>query len=294
MLNIENMKYSFKIYCFLILSLLLISCSSDNNSSDDSEVLEAQTFLNVSYGNNSQQIYDLYLPEGRNTTKTKVIMLIHGGGWVEGDKSDMQGYVTYFQTMCPDYAIVNINYVLAGNGNYAFPNQFLDVKSIIQKMTSEKNSLKINPEFGLIGVSAGGHLALIYDYVYDTTDQVKFVSNIVGPTDFSDTFYVDNQIQEFVQVLVDQSAYPQGTDFIQELSPVTHVSSGSSPTSMFFGTEDPLVPSDNGVVLSQALSNVGIYNTLRIYEGGHGGDWSYEDYLDMQQIILNYIYTYLP
>ena len=286
------MKYFFKICCFLFLSPLFISCVDD--SDNHSEILEAQTLLNVSYGNNSQQVYDLYLPKGRNTTKTKVILLIHGGGWTSGDKDDMQGFVTFLQLMRPDYAIANVNYVLANEQNYAFPNQFLDIKSIIQQLTSEKNNLKINPEFGLIGVSAGGHLALMYDYAYDINNQVKFVSNIVGPTDFSDPFYADSQFQDLILAFIDQSAYPQGTDFIEELSPVTHVSSGSSPTSMFFGTDDPLVPSGNGVVLSEALSNQGVYNTLRIYNGGHGGDWSYEDALDMQQIILNYIDTYLP
>lgn len=28
------------------------------------------------------------LPSGRNTTKTKILALIHGGGWIGGDKSD--------------------------------------------------------------------------------------------------------------------------------------------------------------------------------------------------------------
>src|SRR5690606_20251384 len=125
----------------------------------------------------------------RTSASTPVIMLIHGGGWIGGDKSDMNGAVSIIQTLHPDYAIVNVNYVLATNDIPAFPNQFLDIKTIVQKLTAEKEDHQIKPEFGLIGVSAGAHIAMMYDYVYDTNNQVKFVANIVGPTVFTDSFY---------------------------------------------------------------------------------------------------------
>src|SRR5690606_4594632 len=132
--------------------------------------------------------YDLYLPEGRTSESTKVIMIIHGGTWIGGDKAEMTPFVAMLRESHPEHAVVNINYVLANENTPAFPNQFLDVESIILKLTEESDLLHINPSFGIIGASAGAHLGLMYDYVYDTEDSVKFVIDIVGPTDFTDPF----------------------------------------------------------------------------------------------------------
>lgn len=274
--------------------LVFFSCSSDDSSPIDSAPLEAESRMNVSYGSHPQQVYDLYLPADRSSDDTKVIMLIHGGGWTSGDKIDMNPSVTFLQSLHPDHAIVNVNYVLANAENPAFPNQFLDIKSIVSKLTAESNDLQIKPEFGMVGTSAGAHIAMMYDYKYDTNDQVKFVANIVGPSDFTDPFFVDNfPIEPIIDQLVDESAYPVGTNLLEELSPVFHVTAGASPTCMFYGNEDPLVPEENGTTLKVKLDANGVGNTLRIYNGGHGNDWSNVDLVEAQGIISEYITDYL-
>lgn len=286
---------------FLIYTLFTfwVTLSFSCNEEDSSEVLanhlEAKTLMNVSYGTHPQEVFDLYLPAGRNSESTKVILLIHGGGWTSGDKSDMNFLVTQLQLTHPDYAIANVNYVLANENTYAFPHQFLDIQSIIQKLTAEKESLQIKPEFGLAGTSAGAHLAMMYDNLYDTHDQVKFVVNIVGPTNFEDPFYADTfPLGGIMWTLVDQSQYPTGTNFLYELSPINHVGSNTAPTAMFYGTNDPLVPAANGTDYQTKLNQNGISNTLRIYQGGHGNDWSQQNYAEAWMIFGQYIDQYLP
>jgi len=280
--------------CAAFVLVLVYACSDSDDENQNEIPLEAETRNNVSYGSNPQQVYDLYLPANRNSNDTKIIMLIHGGAWTAGDKSDMDGTVAILQSLYPDYAIVNVNYVLADENHYAFPNQFHDIQTIVQKLTSESEELHIKPEFGMIGLSAGAHLALMYDSHFDTNDQVKFGADIVGPSDFNDPFYDESfDIPNLVQVLVDPNAYPQGTDFLTELSPVTHVNSHSSPTCMFYGNADPLVPETNGTTLQEKLNQSGVDNTLRIYNGGHGDNWSYEDMNEMIGIIGDYIEEYL-
>ena len=75
----------------LVIIFVIMSCSSnsDNNNPDPQTTLEYQKITNVSYGTESRQIYDIYLPEGR-TASTKVMILVHGGGWSSGDKSGME------------------------------------------------------------------------------------------------------------------------------------------------------------------------------------------------------------
>ncbi|SRX75417.1 alpha/beta hydrolase [Aequorivita antarctica] len=286
------MKKFLLIILFFGIYFSFVSCSNDNDTGTEL-ALQAETFLNVSYGNNPQEKYDLYLPANRSEEKTKIIVLVHGGGWTGGDKADMDFLIPYIKLRHPNHAIVNINYVLADANTPAFPNQFLDLDAVINKLTDEKDELHILPQFGLIGASAGAHISLMYDYAYDLDDQVKMVGDIVGPTDFTDPFYIENPgFQALMDALVDESAYPPGTNYAEVLSPALQVSNVSSPTLLFYGNADPLVPLSNATTLNSALNSAQIDHTLNVYEGGHG-DWSNVDIEKMKVQISTYIDNYL-
>lgn len=296
------MKYFRLLLIVIGFSIAGISCSSSDEdiTTDDTTiiedvVLEALVLNDVSYGDDSQQVYDLYLPEGRRVDKTKVIVLVHGGGWTSGDKSDMAASVAFVQAFHPDHAIVNINYVLASLPNTpAFPNQYIDIQTVINQITEQQEDLQILPEFGMIGASAGAHLAMMYDYVYDTSDQVKFVINIVGPSDFTDPFYADDpNFNIALNFLVDQDQFPTDTNYAIANSPALQVTSSSSPTLLFYGNQDPLVPLTNGMQLDSNLNTANVPHLFTVYQGGHG-DWSEASTLDLTQKSSEYINTYLP
>lgn len=296
------MKYLRLLLLTLCFSTLLSSCKSSDDQiiTDDAmqmeEPLEAAVFTNVSYGDDSQQVYDLYLPEGRTAETTKVIVLIHGGGWTSGDKSDMAETVAFLRVFHPDHAIVNVNYVLATLPDIpAFPNQYFDIQAIINQMTAQREDLHILPEFGMIGASAGAHLAMMYDYVYDVNNQVKFVINIVGPSDFTDPFYADDpNFGLALNLFVDESQFPEGTNYAVANSPALQVTTSSSPTLLFYGNQDPIVPLTNGTRLDSRLNMANIPHLFTVYQGGHGNDWSEESTLDLALKSSDYINTYLP
>lgn len=268
----------------------LFSCSSDDRSKTTE--LEAEFHENVSYGTLPEQIYDIYLPAGRSVETTKTLILVHGGFWTSGDKSDLTEYMNLLRETFPEYAIVNMNYVLATSSTAAFPNQFEDMDLLINRLTSQKEDLQILPEFGLVGVSSGAHISLQYDYVYDTDDQVKMVCDIVGPTDFTDPFYTEQAgFENLVTFLVDEEAFPENTDYTVVLSPAYNVSSMSSPTILFYGEEDELVPTTNAYALETALENAGITHSLTFYPGGHG-DWSEESFEDLKVKLKGFIQTH--
>ena len=274
------------------------SCSDDNDIdlSNDIENLEALSLLEESYGDDPQQLFDIYLPEGRSAATTKVLLLIHGGGWVGGDKSDMTEFITAIQETHPDHAIVNMNYVLASlsTNTPAFPNQYLDIDLLIDVLIAQSETLQIRPEIGIIGTSAGAHLGLMYDYVYDTEDRVKFVVDIVGPSDFTDPFYADDpNFTIALSLLTDEAAFPEGTDFATANSPALQAQTQSSPTLLFYGNQDPLVPLTNGQSLDTALNQFETPHSFTIYDGGHGDDWSDASIADLMNKINGFITTHL-
>ena len=291
------MKYRY--LTFLLLTAIFSSCSKEEIFIESSDAVEVHltkeikfnaietSYIDVSYGDHPEQVFDIYLPQGRTTQNTKVLMVIHGGNWINGDKNGLTDFVLDLKENNPNHAIVNINYVLGSESHYAFPNQFFDIKKVIDFIKEKKQEYLINPEFGLIGSSAGGHLALQYTYKYDTVNDVKFVSSLGGPTNFLDPYYEETSAEQ-MHFLMDNDHYEnsnktfdrnggQHIDFLKILSPAYEVITNSSPTILFYGNEDTIVPISNGIIIDKHLSKQGVTSSLNIYQGGHGA-WKTEDY----------------
>lgn len=163
----------------------------------------------------------------------------------------------------------------------------------MEQISEDAEQLGIKAEFGLIGVRAGGHLALQYDSVYDNRDRVKMVCSIVGSTNLTDSYYTENKyLNKDISFLIDENAYPGITNYAQAVSPVFFVNEKSSATILFYGEEDPLVPVSNGEFLHQQLDLNGVINSFTIYEGSHG-DWAEQDHTDMHLQLSKFIDLHL-
>lgn len=291
----------FKTLVLFLISLILfpgLSCSSEDDTAEV-EIAEpkipALILKGVQYGKHPAQTYDLYLPADRSGSETKVLVFLHGGGWVGGDKKDMEAYIPLLQTKHPDHAIINLNYRLARIPDMAaFPNQFLDIHKALEQVAKKAEDLQIQPIFGIIGVSAGGHLALQYDALYDLNDRVEMVCSIVGPTDLADPFYKSNpNFKMAIEYLVDEDFFTGITNYARAVSPLYNVSDKTSATILFYGENDPLVPVRSGIAFKEQLDSFGVSNSLTIFDGGHG-DWQKEENDMMQLKLSSFIDTYLP
>ena len=254
-----------KSYILLLFLAIFSSCSPDDAAPATSN-LNAETLLNVSYGNNPQQLIDIYLPAGRTSSTTKVLFLIHGGGWTSGSKNDMTALAFGLRSQFPDYAIVNIGYRLGTLELPAYPNQVNDIQSVVDYM--ESNDFNVSKQYGFLGVSAGAHLSMLYSYKLDTEHNVKAICSIVGPTDFTDPAYEGHAgIETTLPYLVGQNP-PES--IYAEASPITYVSAQSASTIQIAGNQDPLIPTSQGTRLKQKLNEFNVTNELHVYSAGHG------------------------
>ncbi len=271
----------FKNFTFLFILLAffsLSSCEDNSENTNDSAIIEQMKELKeVAYGTDSNQKYDIYLPSNRSASKTKVIVLIHGGGWVGGDKADMKIIYDNLKISTPEYAIVNINYRLADlSGKKPFPMQTDDIRSVIEELKNKSNEYGILSEFAFVGASAGAHLSMLYAYKYDTEKRVKVVCDVVGPTDFLDASYTNSPNQETQQVALAMQFLVGKTiqaepDYFKSISPKYAVTAQTAPTILFYGGVDNLVPEEQGIILKQKLDEANVANELYIYpQDGHG------------------------
>ncbi len=274
--------FSFFIALFL---MVLTSCTTDNSNTNNTET--EKNLVNVSYGSHPQQVFDLYLPANRSSATTKTLILVHGGGWTAGDKADMVYVTNIIKQYLPGYAVANMNYRLASAGNPAFPMQVDDLAAVVAKLRNTSD-YGISEDFGFIGVSAGGHLSLLYSYAHNANNDVKMVCSIVGPTDFTDANYVNNPTLTAMFATATGVNYADNPGYYQQLSPLYRATTAAPPTILFYGNADPLIPTTQGVNLHNKLDQLSVYNEFNLYNGGHG-DWAINDQLDAYGKLVTFI-----
>ncbi len=275
-LRFSTMKYlTIGLKSFLFLLVIVICACGDEEVDIQEDFSTAVEDFDIAYGSDVLQTYDLFLPAGRSSASTDLVLLIHGGGWTSGDKSDIDGIVDLLQSTMPDYAIANMNYRLDIDPDRLFVDHMDDVNAVIQDLMNDNTELGISNNIMLAGVSAGGHMTLLYAYSRNEDNYVKLVGNIIGPTNFLDPSYVDSDNPTFIatiSAIVAATGRPlTDTDFYNEVSPIHFVDGSTMPTIQFLGDEDPLIPITQGTSLQEELNSSGVTNDLIIYEGeGHG------------------------
>lgn len=250
-----------------ILAIFIVSCQKKDNPGGGPAPLVEQTQLNVAYGTDDSQKTDIYLPAGRGTSVTKVIILIHGGGWSSGDKADLTPFVDTLKRRLPGYAIFNINYRLAAGTTNFFPTQENDVKAAVEFIYGKRNDYNISDKYVLLGNSAGGHLSLLQAYKYISPVKIKAVVDFYGPTDLVDMY--NNPASIFASPAALASvvgATPASNPVIyQQSSPINFVSAQSPPTIILQGGADILVSPSQSSTLKSRLQTAGVIHQYVFY-----------------------------
>lgn len=254
---------------FLLSVVLLVSCQKEVNVQPPQQ-LQAESLTNVAYGNDPAQKMDIYLPAGRTDT-TKLIILVHGGAWMTGDKSDFSSFVPALQQRISGYAIANINYRLATLTENRFPTQENDMKAAVDFLVQKSGDYQISQKIVLLGASAGAHMALLQAYKY-ASPKIKAIVDFFGPTDMPalyNSLPSGSLTQTALQIVMNGTPATNATLYNQS-SPINFVTAQSSPTIILHGTADDVVPIAQSNLLKTKLQSFGVVQQMVTYPGlGH-------------------------
>ncbi|TCC94510.1 alpha/beta hydrolase [Pedobacter frigiditerrae] len=173
--------------------LMLFACDKAEEVSYQTKT-EAEIILDLSYGTDPKQVMDVYLPPNR-TSNMATIILIHGGSFIGGDKSQYTNAAKYLASS--GFAVLNVNYRLVdATGVYNLPNpvhkesavklkdQVADVSAAVDFAIAHAKQWVISgSRLSIAGHSAGGTLGLLYAYGDKNANKVKAVSNLAGALD---------------------------------------------------------------------------------------------------------------
>jgi len=272
---------------------ILTSCHPNEQAVVQDKNLPAKTIYDVSYGNDTAQMMDIYLPANRSVSSTKSIVLIHGGGWNSGSKKDFVAYIDSFKNRMPDYAIFNVNYRLVNGGNL-FPTQEQDIKAAIDFIVTNSTGYHVNKnKLVLLGVSAGGHLALLQGYKYNSP-KVAAIVDFFGPTDLMTMFQKPwNPYVPFVLQMITGTTPKQNSALYKQSSPINYINPRSAPTLILHGSNDKIVNVSQSKSLKDKLDRAGVKNELIIYPGKSHG-WYGETLSNSFDRIASFLQSNVP
>jgi alpha-L-fucosidase 2 len=209
---------------------------------------------------------DASIPDGDGPFPAAIV--VHGGGWVRGDKRYPDVTPLFKPLSDAGIAWFSIDYRLASDP-FQFGVAIEDVEAAVRFVKAHAAEYRIDPNrLALIGESAGGQLAAMA--AFETP--VKAVVAIYTPTDLVSLL----KTSELIPPQIRNSL--KGTPLegllvarLAQLSPIEKVRPGMPPFLMIHGTADPLVPFEQSKAMCAKMQAAGVSCDLfRVPGGGHG------------------------
>ncbi len=264
-------KLQFRLFPILGFALFLFFSACTTEPDIDPDFLVAKDLLDESYGADPKQNMDVYLPAGRSQSDTPLLIYIHGGGWIDGDKSEFLQVKAILENEFPTYAFVSLNYRLFDflTSTNGILDQEQDIIAAFDYIESKLSEWNISDEFVISGASAGGHLALLHAYKNNTSD-LKAAVAFFPPTELSELYTFNNITALGLTALLGGTPSSASSNY-ESASPITHIDANDVPTIFFHGDLDTVVPISQSELLEQKLKEENVRHQFTVVPGqGHG------------------------
>jgi acetyl esterase/lipase len=229
----------------------------------------------IPYGetNDENLQLDAHVPPGDG--KFPVVLIVHGGGWMTGDRET--DIVPVFAPVATNFTWFTISYRLAPTNRW--PACFEDVQTAIRWVKQHAAEYKGDPErIALLGYSAGGHLVTLAGTRAGADTKVQAVVAFAPPTDL----VADNERRGGLSTSMRNLFGYDTTNItdavravLKENSPLTCVKPGLPPFLIVQGSADKTVPYQQSVNFLSSLQAAGVpCNLITITNGQHRiADW---------------------
>lgn len=214
-----------------------------------------------------------------SSTPTSGIIILSGGGYGYVGAMDVLKEWKYVMAK-NNIALFSVDYTLP-NGNPELPVK--DVINAYDYITTHWSDFNINPDLvGIMGFSAGGHLASLVSTKYGSKLNLAFqvliypvISMESGLTHWPSRINLLGEVSE-------EDAKEYSTDLL--------VTENTPPAYIILSDPDEFVHPDNGMRYHQSLINKGIESNICILNKGQHG-WQFSDCPDTREIekMINWI-----
>jgi len=225
---------------------------SKSENIDITSVSDSMSHKDIVYKdtNGVKLTLDIYGPIKNVYTKSPVILYVHGGSWVYGNKALPEALTPVLDTFREQgYTIISTSYELMRKKE-DFNKQVCDIKDTIRWIYKNSNTYNFDTdEIGMIGLSSGAHLSLMAAYssndefVDDTSlisypSHIKYLIDFAGPTDLS-LLKTDNLNFDLNKVF---SSVKNKESTINKFNPINYVSEDDPNTLIIHSKSDKIVP----------------------------------------------------
>lgn len=211
---------------------------------------------------------DAHIPPGKGPFPA--VILVHGGGWSEGDKGGVFIQPLFAPLDQTGFAWFSINYRMAPQ--FSYPDAENDVETAVRFVKQHAKEYKVNPaRIALMGESAGGHLVNLVGAKNDVG--VAAVVCFYGPIDLVEWSkrLEGKPLTPNVQAFFKMKTLADGQAHLREASPRTYLNRKTPPFLVIHGTRDEAVPYSQALLTVQLFKKLGKpCDLITIQDGVHG------------------------
>ena len=233
---------------------------------------------NIPYGQYKETVLDIMQPKASSNAKRPGVIVIHGGGWVEGTKEG-HPQETCLRYVEKGFVCADVEYRLAKVATA--PAAVIDVLDAAHWFEEHAKKYDVDTKRIVVtGGSAGGHLSLMVGMTPKSAKlgppaKIAAVVNFYGITDVADQLSGPNMREYAVAWVPEQTGRLK---LAARVSPMTYVRKGLPPILTIHGDADHTVPYQHGVNLTKALRDAGNDAELvSVPQGEHGFPKATED-----------------
>ena len=248
----------------------------NSNINTDKEIVDYSGGLEIVKNVQNPSI-SVFLPSKNNATGDAVIICPGGGYWVLA--YDWEGTDIAKALNAKGIAAIVLKYRLPTSSNSIIPHKtpLMDAKKAMRltRLNAEKWNIKTD-RIGIMGFSAGGHLASTLSVHYDNgnANHKDAVERLSSKPDFSIlmypviTFNNKHTHKGSVKALLGDNPSEK---LINYYSNELHITENTPPTFLVHSSNDDVVPVKNSLLYYEALQEKGVSAEMHIYPyGGHG------------------------